>query len=203
MALINAFEPELEHDSDAELRERMDELRERAADGESLDALLPECFAIVREVGKRKMGMRHFDVQMIGAMALARWPDRRDEDRRGQDPDGDARGRAELARRARGGLAGGRAPAEGRAPGDRQRLPGQARRGMDEPDLRGARRARRRAAEHAAASRRSTRPTRATSCTAPTRSSASTTCATTWPPISPKRSSAGTPSRSSMRSTTS
>src|SRR5271170_2808871 len=70
VALIGAFEGELEHDSDAELRERMDELRERAADGESLDALLPECFAIVRETGKRTMGMRHFDVQLIGAMAL-------------------------------------------------------------------------------------------------------------------------------------
>src|SRR6202142_4134905 len=70
VALINAFEPELEHDSDAELRERMDALRERAREGESLDALLPECFAIVRETGKRTMGMRHFDVQLIGAMAL-------------------------------------------------------------------------------------------------------------------------------------
>jgi preprotein translocase subunit SecA len=70
VALINVFEPELEHDSNAELRERMDELRERAAEGESLDDLLPECFAIVREMGKRVMGMRHFDVQMIGAMVL-------------------------------------------------------------------------------------------------------------------------------------
>src|SRR5260370_97344 len=70
VALIGAFEPELEHDTDAELRERMDALRERAADGESLDALLPECFAIVRETGKRTMGMRHFDVQLIGGMAL-------------------------------------------------------------------------------------------------------------------------------------
>jgi preprotein translocase subunit SecA len=70
VALIGAFEPELEHDSDAELRERMDALRERAREGETLDALLPECFAIVRETGKRKMGMRHFDVQLIGAMAL-------------------------------------------------------------------------------------------------------------------------------------
>jgi len=70
VGLINAFEPELEHDSDDELRGRMDALRERAAEGESLDALLPECFAVVRETGKRRMGMRHFDVQMIGAMAL-------------------------------------------------------------------------------------------------------------------------------------
>jgi preprotein translocase subunit SecA len=70
VALIGAFEPELEHDSDAELRERMDELRRRAREGESLDALLPECFALVRETGKRTMGMRHFDVQLIGGMAL-------------------------------------------------------------------------------------------------------------------------------------
>src|SRR5271165_88243 len=70
VALIGAFEAELEHDSDTELRERMDVLRERARDGESLDALLPECFAIVRETGRRTMGMRHFDVQLIGAMAL-------------------------------------------------------------------------------------------------------------------------------------
>jgi preprotein translocase subunit SecA len=70
VALISAFEPELEHDTDAELRERMDTLRERARNGEPLDDLLPECFAVVRETGKRTMGMRHFDVQLIGAMAL-------------------------------------------------------------------------------------------------------------------------------------
>jgi preprotein translocase subunit SecA len=70
VALIGAFEPELEHDTDAELRERMDALRERGASGEPLDDLLPECFAVVRETGKRTMGMRHFDVQLIGAMAL-------------------------------------------------------------------------------------------------------------------------------------
>src|SRR5271166_7210758 len=70
VALIGAFEAELEHDDDAELRERMDALRARAADGEPLDALLPECFAIGRETGRRTMGMRHFDVQLIGGMAL-------------------------------------------------------------------------------------------------------------------------------------
>jgi preprotein translocase subunit SecA len=70
VALISAFEPELEEETDAELRERMHELRERAAGGSSLDSLLPECFAIVREVGKRRLGMRHFDVQLIGGMAL-------------------------------------------------------------------------------------------------------------------------------------
>src|SRR5438067_9294350 len=70
VALIGAFEPELEHDTDAELRERMDALRERARSGEDLEVLLPECFAVVRETGKRKVGMRHFDVQLIGGMAL-------------------------------------------------------------------------------------------------------------------------------------
>jgi preprotein translocase subunit SecA len=67
---INAFEPELEHYTDAELREAADELRERAAGGESLDDLLYECFALVREAGRRTMGMRHFDVQLIGGMVL-------------------------------------------------------------------------------------------------------------------------------------
>src|SRR4051794_250025 len=70
VASINAFEPELELESEEELRARFDALRERAANGESLDDLLPESFAITREVGKRKMGMRHFDVQMIGGMVL-------------------------------------------------------------------------------------------------------------------------------------
>jgi preprotein translocase subunit SecA len=70
VALIGAFEAELEHDTDSELRERVDVLRERARDGEALEALLPECFAIVREIGKRTIGMRHFDVQLIGGMAL-------------------------------------------------------------------------------------------------------------------------------------
>jgi preprotein translocase subunit SecA len=67
---INGYEPELEHYSDEELREEIDGLRERARDGESLDELLFECFAIVREAGKRTMGMRHFDVQLIGGMVL-------------------------------------------------------------------------------------------------------------------------------------
>jgi preprotein translocase subunit SecA len=70
VALISAYEPELELETDDELRERMDELRERARAEESLEDLLPECFAIVREAGKRTMGMRHFDVQLVGAMAL-------------------------------------------------------------------------------------------------------------------------------------
>jgi preprotein translocase subunit SecA len=67
---INRFEQELEHYTDEELRESADELRERARGGESLEDLLYECFALVREAGKRSMGMRHFDVQLIGGMVL-------------------------------------------------------------------------------------------------------------------------------------
>jgi preprotein translocase subunit SecA len=67
---IGAFEPELEHYTDAELREAVDRLRERARNGESLDDLLYECFALVREAAKRTLGMRHFDVQLIGGMVL-------------------------------------------------------------------------------------------------------------------------------------
>src|SRR3954453_10263994 len=68
--LINAFEPELELESDDELRERYEGLRERYLDGESLDALLYESFALTREAGKRALGQRHFDVQLIGGMVL-------------------------------------------------------------------------------------------------------------------------------------
>jgi preprotein translocase subunit SecA len=67
---INAFEPEFELLEDHELREHADRLRERARGGESLDDLLHECFALVREAGRRSMGMRHFDVQLVGGMIL-------------------------------------------------------------------------------------------------------------------------------------
>ena len=67
---INAWEPELELLDDDELRAQADSLRERARNGEPLDELLPETFAVVREVSKRTLGMRHFDVQLIGGMVL-------------------------------------------------------------------------------------------------------------------------------------
>src|ERR1700722_7037388 len=67
---INGYEAELEHFTDGELREAADKLRERARNGESLDDLLFESFALTREAGKRAMGMRHFDVQLIGGMVL-------------------------------------------------------------------------------------------------------------------------------------
>ncbi|MEA2426637.1 MAG: preprotein translocase subunit SecA, partial [Thermoleophilaceae bacterium] len=67
---IGDWEAELELDSDEELRERANSLRERAQGGESLDDLLPESFALTREAAKRSLGQRHFDVQLIGGMVL-------------------------------------------------------------------------------------------------------------------------------------
>jgi preprotein translocase subunit SecA len=67
---INALEPEIEKLSDDELRGKTGEFRERHAKGETLDQLLPEAFAVVREGGKRALRMRHFDVQLLGGMAL-------------------------------------------------------------------------------------------------------------------------------------
>ncbi|MCK8073101.1 MULTISPECIES: preprotein translocase subunit SecA [Vibrio] len=67
---INNFEPTFEALSDEELKAKTVEFRERLDKGESLDQLLPEAFATVREASKRVYGMRHFDVQMIGGMVL-------------------------------------------------------------------------------------------------------------------------------------
>jgi len=70
VARINAMEPQLEQLSDEALRGKTQAFRERIAQGETLDALLPEAFAVVREGSKRVMKMRHFDVQLIGGIAL-------------------------------------------------------------------------------------------------------------------------------------
>ncbi|TCV93846.1 protein translocase subunit secA [Luteibacter rhizovicinus] len=67
---INALEPEFEKLTDDQLRAKTDEFRQRLAAGETLDALLPEAFATTRETAKRVLGMRHYDVQMIGGMVL-------------------------------------------------------------------------------------------------------------------------------------
>ncbi|NUR22595.1 preprotein translocase subunit SecA [Frateuria sp.] len=70
VARINALEPEFEKLDDAALRGKTDEFRQRLAGGEALDKLLPEAFAVVREGAKRVLGMRHYDVQLIGGMVL-------------------------------------------------------------------------------------------------------------------------------------
>src|SRR5487761_2508668 len=67
---INALEPQIAALSDDELRGKTDAFKARLAKGETLDDLLPEAFAVVREAGKRVLGMRHFDVQLIGGMVL-------------------------------------------------------------------------------------------------------------------------------------
>ena len=67
---VNAIEEDFVGLTDAELREETDRFRERLADGETLDQLLPEAFATVREAAKRTLGQRHFDVQLMGGAAL-------------------------------------------------------------------------------------------------------------------------------------
>ena len=70
VAKINAFEPVLEKMTDAELKAKTPEFKERLAGGESLDSILPEAFAVCREASKRVLRMRPYDVQLIGGMAL-------------------------------------------------------------------------------------------------------------------------------------
>ena len=67
---INALEPQMQALSDAELQAKTPEFRQRVENGEALDKLLPEAFAVCREASKRVLGMRHYDVQMIGGMVL-------------------------------------------------------------------------------------------------------------------------------------
>ncbi len=67
---INELEPELKSLDDAALRARSDELRQRAKDGHDLDELLIEAFALAREAGRRTIGLRHFDVQLVGGIVL-------------------------------------------------------------------------------------------------------------------------------------
>jgi preprotein translocase subunit SecA len=69
---VNAFEPRIEALSDEELRNQTEILRKRLSDGTKLDDILPEAFATVREAAKRTLGQRHYDVQLIGGIALHR-----------------------------------------------------------------------------------------------------------------------------------
>lgn len=70
VAAINALEPQMERLDDAGLKAKTDEFRQRIADGASLDSLLPEAFAVCREASRRALGLRHYDVQLIGGMVL-------------------------------------------------------------------------------------------------------------------------------------
>jgi preprotein translocase subunit SecA len=70
VAAINRVEPEMKLLEDSEIRTEADRLRERASNGEPLDDLLPEAFALCREAARRSLGQRHFDVQLIGGMVL-------------------------------------------------------------------------------------------------------------------------------------
>src|SRR6516165_11311822 len=67
---ITGLEPELEKLDDAELRARSDDLRKRAEEGEDLDELLIEAFALCREASRRSIGLRPFDVQLVGGIVL-------------------------------------------------------------------------------------------------------------------------------------
>src|SRR6059058_5858879 len=67
---INALEPAIAALTDEHLQAKTPELRQKVANGATLDDTLPEAFAVVREAGKRVLGMRHFDVQLIGVIAL-------------------------------------------------------------------------------------------------------------------------------------
>ena len=70
VARINALEPQFEQLTDDGLRAKTQEFKDRIAKGETLDSVLPEAFAVVREGSKRVMKMRHFDVQLLGGMSL-------------------------------------------------------------------------------------------------------------------------------------
>ena len=70
VAVINGMEPAMEKLSDDELKAKTVEFRARLEKGETLESLIPEAFAVVREASKRVFGMRHFDVQLLGGMVL-------------------------------------------------------------------------------------------------------------------------------------
>ncbi len=120
---VNALEQSTRALTDAQLRDKTAEFKTRVANGESLDDLLPEAFAVVREAGRRVLNMRHFDVQLIGGMRAAPGQDRGDEDGRRQDARRHAARLSECARR------------QGRPRRHGQRLPGPARLGVDGQDL--------------------------------------------------------------------
>src|SRR5580704_10387684 len=72
IAAVNDLEPTTQHLSDLDLAAKTVEFKERCAHGSTLDELLPEAFAVVREAGRRVLNLRHFDVQLIGGIVLHR-----------------------------------------------------------------------------------------------------------------------------------
>ena len=116
---VNAFEPALKQLSDEQLRAKTAEFRERLAKGETLDDLLAEAFAVVREAGRRALNMRHFDVQLIGGAVLHNGAIAEMKTGEGKTLVATL---ACLLERARG---------QGRPRRHRQRLPGPPRLGMD------------------------------------------------------------------------
>ncbi len=142
VAAIGEWEPKIQALSDAELREKTVEFKARfaermkdvpdtqdnkderkAAETEALNELLPEAFAVVREAGKRAVGMRHFDVQMIGGMVLH-------SGKIAEMKTGEGKTLVATLPVYLNALAG-----QGRPRGDGERLPGQARRRVDGQDL--------------------------------------------------------------------
>ncbi len=167
VAKINGFETTISAMTDEELAHQTVKFRERLADGEKLDDLLPEAFATVREASKRALGQRHYDVQMVGGIVLHRGEIA--EMRTGE-------GKTLVATLA---CLSERAAGQGRPRRHRQRLPRPPRRRMDGADLQVPRHDRRRDRPQPQRARAARRLRRRTSPTAPTTSSASTICATT------------------------
>src|SRR4051812_49498260 len=86
VAQVNALEPSVRSLTDEQLRGKTTGFRERFAAGETLDELLPEAFAVVREAGRRVLNMRHFDVQLIGGLGLPKGENAERKTRGGKTP---------------------------------------------------------------------------------------------------------------------
>ena len=121
-AELKELEAEVSALGDAELRAKTDEFRKRLAQGETLEDILPEAFAVVREASRRRLGMRHFDVQILGGVVLHQ-------------------GKIAEMKTGEGKTLAATLPVylnaldKGRAPDHRERLPGQARHPVDGPHL--------------------------------------------------------------------
>ena len=102
IASVNQLETKFESFTEADMVAKTEELKTRAVNGEDLEALLPEAFANVREAGKRSLGLRVFDVQLVGGLFLHRRRHCRNEDRGRQDSGGDTPGLSECPDRRRG-----------------------------------------------------------------------------------------------------